>query len=85
MQIEFGNTATEYELYSGSETTVNPDSNPYTVPNDIRQQDGINNIMVSAGTVQVTGVRRDAALKRVWDKLDELTTAIIVSNGETTE
>ena len=81
-QIERGSTATEYEPYHGSEVKVTPDSVPYTVPNDIRQQDGVNNVMVSAGTVQVTGVRRDAALKRVWDKLDELTAAVIVSNGE---
>ena len=81
-QLEFGESATAYEPYHGSTVTVTPDSAPYTVPNDIRQQDGINNVMVSAGTVQVTGVRHDAALKRVWDKLDELTTAIIVSNGD---
>ena len=81
-QLECGAEATAYEPYHGSTVTVTPDSAPYTVPNDIRQQDGINNVMVSAGTVQVTGVRRDAALKRVWDKLDELTTAIIVSNGD---
>ena len=81
-QLELGESATAYEPYQGSSVTVTPDSNPYTVPNDIRQQDGVNNVMVSAGTVQVTGVRRDAALKRVWDKLDELTAAVIVSNGE---
>ncbi len=81
-QLECGAEATSYEPYHGNTVTVTPDCVPYTVPNDIRQQDGVNNIMVSAGTVQVTGVRRDAALKRVWDKLDELTTAIIVSNGD---
>ena len=80
-QIERGDTATVYEPYHGSEVKVTPDRVPYTVPNDIRQQDGVNNVMVSAGTVQVTGVRSNAALKRVWDKLDELTTAIIVNNG----
>ena len=74
-------------LCSGAPVTakITPDSVPYTVPNDIRQQDGINNVSVSAGEVSVTGVKRDAALKRIWDKLDELTAAIIVSNGETTE
>lgn len=81
-QLECGNTATEYKPCSGSTTTITPDSNPYTVPNDIRQQDGINNVSVSAGEVSVTGVKRNAAVKRIWDKLDELTTAIIVSNGE---
>ncbi len=91
-QLEAGDAATEYSrpitgqeitlTVNGTEYPVTPDSNPYTVPNDIRQQDGVNNIMVSAGTVQVTGVKRNAALKRVWDKLDELTKAIIVSNGD---
>ena len=80
-QLERGSSATAFEPYSGSELKITPDQAPYSVPNDIRQQDGINNIMVSAGTVQVTGVRRNAAMKRVWDKLDELTTAIIVNNG----
>ena len=65
-QLERGAVATEYEPYSGSTITITPDSNPYTVPNDIRQQEGVNNIMVSAGTVQVTGVRRNAALHKIW-------------------
>ena len=84
-QIERGREATDYQSFSGSVTTITPDSNPYTVPNDIRQQDGTNNVSVSAGEVSVTGVKRNAAVKRIWDKLDELTTAIIVSNGETAE
>lgn len=81
-QLERGSSATTFEPYSGSEIKVTPNQAPYSVPNDIRQQDGINNIMVSAGTVQVTGARRNLALKKVWDKLDELTAAVIVSNGE---
>lgn len=75
-QLEIGDTATEYEPYHGSTVTITPDSNPYTVPNDIRQQDGLNNISVSAGTLSVTGVRKNAAIKRIWEKLDELTTSI---------
>ena len=81
-QLELGDTATPYEPYHGAEYTITPDCNPYTVPNDIRQQDGLNNISVSAGTLSVTGVRKNAAIKRIWEKLDELTTAMIVSNGE---
>ena len=81
-QLERGSSATTFEPYSGSELKITPDSVPFSVPNDIRQQDGINNIMVSAGTVQVTGARRNLALKKVWDKLDEITAAVIVSNGE---
>ena len=79
-QIEHGNMATAYEPYHSSELKITPDSVPFSVPNDIRQQDGVNNVMVSAGTVQVTGVRRNAAMKKVWDKLDEMTAAVIVSN-----
>ena len=91
-QLELGDTATEYEPpitgqevtldANGTEYTITPDSNPYTVPNDIRQLDGLNNISVSEGEISVVGVRKNAAIKRIWEKLDELTTAIIVSNGE---
>ena len=81
-QLERGNMATAYEPYHGSEVKVTPDSVPYTVPNDIRQQDGINNVFSSAGEVGVTGVRRNAAIGKIWAKLDELTAALIVTNGE---
>ena len=82
LQLEYGDTATDYEPYSGATYTITPDSNPYVIPNDIRQQDGLNNISVSAGTLSVTGVRKNAAIKRIWDEIDEIKTAIIVSNGE---
>ena len=95
IQLELGDTATEYEPpitgreltvnVNGTEYTITPDSNPYTVPNDIRQQDGLNVVSVSEGEISVTGVRKNAAIKKIWDKIDELTTAIIVSNGETIE
>ena len=81
-QLELGSAATDYEMPTGTSYTITPDSNPYVIPNDIRQLDGLNNISVSAGTLSVTGVRRNAAIKRIWEKLDELTTAMIVSNGE---
>ena len=84
-QLEYGSTATAYEPYSGANYTITPDSNPYIVPTDIYQQDGINNIYVSGEgepTLSVTGVKENAAVKKIWDKLNELTTAIIVSNGE---
>ena len=91
-QLKLGSTPTEYEPpitgrdltvnVNGTDYTITPDSNPYIVPNDIRQQDGLNNISVSAGTLSVTGVRKNAAIKRIWDEIDEIKTAIIVSNGE---
>lgn len=69
LQLEYGDTATDYEPYSGATYTITPDSNPYTVPNDIRQQDGLNNISVSEGEISVTGVRKNAAIKRIWDDM----------------
>ena len=84
-QLEIGITPTDYEQYHGSTTTITPDSNPYVIPNDIRQQEGLNVVSVSEGELSVTGVRKNAAVKKIWDKIDELTTAIIVSNGETIE
>ena len=91
-QLELGDTATAYEPpitgreltvnVNGSDYTITPDSNPYVIPNDIRQLDGLNTISVSAGTLSVTGVRKNAAIKRIWDEIDEIKTAIIVSNGE---
>ena len=91
-QLELGATATDYELpivgreltltVNGTEYKITPNSNPYAVPNDIRQQDGLNVVSVSDGTLSVTGVRKNLALKRIWDKIDEITTAVIVANGE---
>ena len=81
-QLEIGENVTEFESYHGSTVKITPDSNPYAVPNDIRQQDGLNVVSVSDGTLSVTGVRKNLALKRIWDKIDEITTAVIVANGE---
>lgn len=81
-QLEIGSTATAYEPYHGSTVKITPNSNPYVVPNDIRQQDGHNVVSVSDGVLSVTGCKKNAALKRIWNKIDELTTAVIVSNGE---
>ena len=52
---------------NGTDYTITPDSNPYTIPNDIRQQDGLNNISVSAGELRVVGVKENAAIKRIYD------------------
>lgn len=95
IQLELGDTATAYEPpitgreltlnINGTEIAVTPDSNPYTVPDDIRQQDGFNVVTASAGELTVTGLRKNAAIKKIWDKLDELTTAVIVSTAELSE
>ena len=81
-QLEIGIAATAYEPYHGSTTIITPTSNPYIIPNDISQQEGYNVISVSEGELSVVGVRKNAAIKRIWDEIDEIKTAIIVSNGE---
>lgn len=68
-QLELGIAATEYEPYHGSTTTITPDSNPYVIPNDIRQVEGLNNISVSEGELSVSGVRKNAAVKKIWDEM----------------
>lgn len=83
-QLELGTAATAYEPYSGAEYKLTPDSNPYTVPTDIRQLEGKNTLYIadSSAKLSVRYSKANADLKRIWDKLDELTTAIIVSSGE---
>ena len=83
-QLELGTAATDYEPYSGTEYKITPDSNPYTVLTDIRQLEGKNTLYIadSGAKLSVHCSKANAELKRVWDKLDELTTAIIVSSGE---
>ena len=68
-QLELGSAVTEYEPYHGSTTTITPDSNPYVIPNDIRQQDGLNVVSVSEGELSVVGVQKNAAIKRIWDDM----------------
>lgn len=68
--LEAGNAPTEYAPYNGSVTTITPDSNPYTVPNDIRQQDGVNNVSVSAGEITVSGVKKSPAINRAWEEIE---------------
>lgn len=75
-QLEIGSTATPYEPYHGAEYTITPDSNPYVIPNDIRQLDGLNTITVSEGEISVVGVRKNAALKRVWKEMNDFNTKI---------
>ena len=70
IQLELGSTATPYEPYHGAEYTITPNSNPYVIPNDIRQQDGLNVVSVSEGEISVTGVRKNAAVKKIWDEMD---------------
>lgn len=78
-QLEYGDTATAYEPpITGRELTVNvngtdytiaPHTNPYTIPDDIRQQDGLNVVTVSEGELSVVGVRENASIKKIWDNM----------------
>ena len=68
-QLEIGDTATEYEPYHGSTTAITPTSNPYTIPDSIRQQDGYNVISVSEGELSVVGVQKNAAIKKIWGNM----------------
>ena len=72
LQFERGDTATEYEPYSGTTYTITSDSNPYVIPNDIRQQEGYNVISVSEGELSVVGAQRNAAIKKIWDKFTSI-------------
>ena len=84
IQIELGDTATEYEPYSGTTTRITPDINPYNVQNDIRQQEGVNNVSVSAGEVSVTGVKKNTAIKKIWDNkadLSDIPTTLPANGG----
>lgn len=71
LQLELGDTATPYEPYNGTEYNITP-NNPYTIPNDICQLDGLNNISVSAGELSVVGAQRNAAIKKIWDKFTSI-------------
>ena len=82
VQIEHGDTATDYERAGYTYLSITPDSDPYIIPNEIIQRDGINNIYCNSGNVVVNAVRTSPAIKKIWDKLDELTAAIVVSNSE---
>ena len=68
-QLELGDTATDYEPYHGAEYTITPDTNPYVIPNDIRQREGLNVVSVSEGTLSVTGVRKNAAIEKIYTDL----------------
>lgn len=72
-QLELGDTATEFEPYHGAEYTITPDSNPYTVPIDIIQQDGLNVLSIaddSNPTISVSGNKASEQLGTIFRTLD---------------
>lgn len=80
-QLEIGSTVTPYEPYHGAEYTITPTSNPYVIPNDIRQVDGRNVVSVSDGEISVTGVRKNAAVKKIWDEIGDVTAVLETVTG----
>ena len=90
-QLELGSTPTEHEPpitggeltvnVNGTDYTITPDSNPYVIPNDIRQQDGLNVVSVSEGELSVTGVRKNAAIKKIWDEIGDVNAVLETVTG----
>ena len=91
IQLELGDTATAYEPpitgrqltvnVNGTDYTITPDSNPYVIPNDIRQQEGLNVVTASAGTLEVVGVRKNAAVKKIWDEIGDVNAVLETVTG----
>lgn len=83
VQLELGDTPTEYEPpitgreltvnVNGTDYTITPDSNPYTVPVDIIQQDGLNVLSIaddSNPTISVSGNKASEQLGMIFRTLD---------------
>ena len=83
-QLELGAAATDYEPYSGTEYKITTDSNPYTVPTDIRQLEGRNTLYTADSDAQfaVTYTKADPALSRVYKSIDALSTALVALGAE---
>ena len=83
-QLELGAAATDYEPYSGAEYKLTPDSNPYTVPTDIRQLEGRNTLYTadSGAQLAVTYTKADPALSRIYKSIDALSAALVALGAE---
>lgn len=81
IQMEIGDIATEYKTPVRSTTNITPDINPYVIPKDIRQVEGLNNISVSEGELSVVGVRKNAAVKKIWDEIGDVTAVLETVTG----
>lgn len=83
-QLELGTVATDYEPYSGAEYKFTPDSNPYTVPADIRQLEGRNTLYIadSGAQLAVTYAKTNPALSRIYKSIDALSTALVALGAE---
>ena len=81
-QLELGAAATAYEPYSGAEYKITPDSNPYTVPTDIRQLEGRNTLYTadSGAQLAVIGCNKSPTLAHIYEIINSLITTD--SNGD---
>ena len=94
IQLEEGGAITSYEPpitgrelalnVNGTEYKITPDSNPYTVPTDIRQLEGRNTLYTADSGVQlaVTYAKINPALSRVYKSIDALSTALVALGAE---
>lgn len=51
--------------------TFTPTESPFILTENLEQYEGTNTLMVSAGELSVTGVKKNSALKNVWEEFDE--------------
>ena len=83
LHIELGDTATEFEPYYGYTKTFTPTESPFVITENLKQYEGTNTLMVSAGEMFVAGVKENAALNNVWEELDtKLTHTILTTNTD---
>ena len=80
-QLEFGETATEYEPYHADTISITPTSNPYTIQNDLLQYNDINTLIASIGELKVVGVQKNAAIKKIWNEIGDIKTILATVTG----
>lgn len=73
VQLEVGNTATEYSMYNSAEYNFTPNSNPYVIPNDVRQLSGTNTLYIIGTNIQlsVVGIYKNSATEKIWEELNK--------------
>lgn len=81
VQIEYNSIATDYVTpitgkdiaidINGTVHTVTPDRVPYTIPDVIYQQSGVNTVSVTGDgepSLSIVGVREDKAIEKLWNR-----------------
>lgn len=92
-QLEYGTEPTAYvppvagcEMVlnvNGTDYSIMPDTNPYTVPVDITQADGTNIISVdnNDAVISVNANRINPQIAKIYEKIGQLELAVITSGG----